>query len=275
MKKIDTSVKLFGYTDYKTYLKDQVQQSGRGFITQLAAAAPCQRSYLSKVIHDNVHLTTDQTYNISFFLGHNSSEQDYFFSLVEYARASTKTYRDHLTRKLKSLRQENEDLSKILDRKVVNVTEKEAFYYSHFLPSCLHILSSLPQYQTAAEMGRALTVPESLVQQLLDQLENHGLVKKEKSKYLFVGESLHVSKNSPYVTFHHQNWRQQAIQASQKPNDQNIHYTNIQSMSIKAFLQLKDELLATIHRATSIAGPSEGQVVVGYLADLFLIVDSR
>lgn len=262
---------LFSTLDYKVYLNDVVESAPRGFITKLAEAAPCQRSYLSKVLSGDIHITTDQAFNISRFLQHSELEENYFFSMVEYARASTRTYKEHLKNKLEKLKQENEDLSKRLQRSVVSFSEKEAFYYSSFIPSCIHILVSIPQYQTPQSISMALRIPLSIVQNTLDQLEKFELVKKEKDRYAFKGSSLHVSKTSPYVLFHHQNWRQQANLNAQKYGSENLHYTNVQSMSREAYEKTKLDLLHMIQRAAEISGPSKEQILVGFLTDLFVV----
>lgn len=259
-------------SDYKKYLNELVVHSPRGFITQLASAAPCQRSYLSKVLSGSIHITTDQAFNISKFLNHTELESQYFFTLVERERASTKTYGDHLKNRLKKLKQDHDDLSKRLNRTVVDQSDKEAFYYSSFIPCLLHILTSIPEYQTLERISRATHLPETLVEQILSELEKHHFIRKENNHYIFVGHSLHVSRSSPYVLFHHQNWRNQAMQFAQRKNSDNIHYTNIQSMSLKAFEKIRMDLLASIQRTAEISGPSKEEIMVCLLADLFVIV---
>ena len=267
----------FLYRDYKDYLKAVIESQPRGFISRLAEAAPCQRSYLSKVISADIHITTDQAFNLSHFLQHSDSERDFFFSLVEFARASSKTYREHLNKKIEKLKRDNEDLSIKLNRNVMSFSEKEAFYYSSYLPGLLHILTSIPEFQKAEAMCSQLGIPRDLVENILQKLFEFDFISKQKDRYIFKGGSLHVSKTSPYVIFHHQNWRQQAVIHAQRNSHsevvKGIHYTNVQSMSRKAFEQIKQQVIELIEKAAAVSGPSKEEVLVGFLTDIFLITD--
>lgn len=266
---------LFQYRDYKIYLRLYSDRAPRGFITRLAESAPCQRSYLSKVIGGDIHITTDQCFNISRFLNHNEIEQEYFFALVEHARASSKVYRSHLMEKLNKLREQNEDISHGLKRNTLEVSDKGAYYYASYLASCIHILISIPEFQKPQAICKELFIPMDLVNFHLEQLVHHGFAKKEKETYKFLGGSLHVTKHSPYVTFHHQNWRQQAVLNSQRRQPSSVHYTNVQSMSLAAFEMIRQDLLKLIQRAADISGPSKEEVLVSFLADLFVVGAKR
>jgi hypothetical protein len=263
----------FQYVDYKAYLKALIEFEPRGFISRLAEAITCQRSYLSVVINGEIQVTPDQAYNISQYLRHSEAEQQYFLTMVEVARASTKSYRDHLQGKLERLKREEEDLSKKLKRTPTEHSAKEAFYYSSHLPGLMHILTSIPKYQKIEGITRELGFSRDFVEQLLLQLEGHDLVSRQKDGFVFKGQSLHVAKTSPYVVFHHQNWRQQAVLDAQKNSPEGVHYTNVQSMSRKAHRHIKQKLLELIQEAAEISEPSQEEVLVGFLADLFIIAE--
>jgi hypothetical protein len=72
---------IFAFGHYKDFLRAHCDAS-RGALTKLAEAAGCQRSYLSKVLTADPHLTPDQGFLISRFLEFKSDEAEYFMLLL-------------------------------------------------------------------------------------------------------------------------------------------------------------------------------------------------
>ena len=264
---------VFSFDDYKEYLKARLadEEASWGAISRMADAAGCQRSYLSRCLNAEVQLTLDHAYNISQFLKLSESEEEYFLNLVEKDRASSIGYRQKILKKLKAIRTEQEDLEKISKRPKIALGEKEVFYYSNWIATALHILVSIPQYQTAKIMAERLQLDVSTIDYHLQQLEEMNLIKKENKKWIFNSSELHVPKNSPLVHMHHNNWRQRAILDSQKFKSDSIHYTVVQSLDQKAYDEIKARILKLISETTSIAGPSPSEELICFTCDFFKV----
>ncbi len=261
----------FAPQSYKRLLSRLLEEDGqtRGIITRAAEAIGCQRSYLSQVLHGKVHLTRDQAWALGRFFHLNPDEAAYFECLVDFERASTAAYRKHLEEKLEGLRKEAGQIAKQFGE-TTSFSETEALdYFASWLPSAVHILTSVPGYQDPAKIASRLQANPERVRAALQSLEEKGLVKHEKSRWVFGKGVGYVPKESTYVTLHHQNWRLEAVDDSRNPDTQGLHYTMVQSLSKKDFEVLKGIIVEFIARAKKVAEPSDPEVLTAMNLDFF------
>ena len=111
--------------------------SGRGLIRELADVSGCQRSYFSQVLGSHVQLTNDHAYGLCAFWKWGEIEREYFLALVEFARSASKTYRSYLEERMRELKSENENLTRLVSHAQPPASEIESIYYSswHWLRS--------------------------------------------------------------------------------------------------------------------------------------------
>lgn len=238
-------------------------------VSRLAEAAGCQRSYLSRVMGSEVQLTPDHIYGIADYLRLSESETEFLLTQIEFERSASQSYRAHLKKKLQRLQKQNEDLQKKVQRSSSPDETTSAVYYSHWMFVALHILVSIPHYQTARAMSERLQLPLELVNDSLVRLNEMGLVKYHGGRWSFGGGELHVSKDSPWVALHHQNWRQRAVLDAQKRSTESVHFTVVQSLDEKAWQQVKQKLIEFIEQASKIAGPAKEEKLICLCADFF------
>lgn len=264
---------LYAFTDYKKYLKFLLDQGDKswGLVSKLADACGCQRSYFSRVVNAEVHLTPDHAYNLSQYLSLAETETEYFLCLLEKDRASTSSYRERQMQKIKRMKEEHEDLQKIVNRPPVSLSEKEFQYYATWYMSALHILVSIPKYQTSASIAQKLQLDLASVEEALLKLQAFGLVRYENKKWTFNSSEIHVSKNSPLVSLHHNNWRQRAILDSQKTKTDGIHFTVVQSVDKEAWEKIKNKLLQFIEDFSKTAGPAASEELICMTCDFFKV----
>jgi uncharacterized protein (TIGR02147 family) len=264
---------VFQFNDYKSLLKSVLNspESKRGLSRELSQAAQCQPSYFSSVINGHTHLTPDHAYGITRFFVLNEDETSYFLLLVDHARSGSPTLKARISAQLKSLKTEQENLAKRLKRPALSTDTENSVYYSTWAWSAIHILVSIPEFQDPKKIASKLKLTESYVIQVLDELERINLVKSSGKKWTYHSGSLHVPKHSPFVTTHHNNWRQQAVAHAQVFPDDGVHYTNVTSVSALAFEKLKTLVLNFIDESTRIAGPSEPEELVAITVDFFVV----
>lgn len=270
------AIHAFQFQDYKKYLLALIDAPGspRGFKKRLAEAAGCQSSYFSLVLHAETHLTPDHACGISDFLQHKPCEAEYFLCLVDFARSGTPKLRARIESKLKGLRDENENLAKrVGKRKEVAAHEGAATYYSSWIWTAVHMLTSIPDYQTPKSIASKLGLPEALVLQTLEELEQMKLVRKSSgpTRWIHSMENIHVGRDSPLVNLYHNHWRQKAIEHAYVRPGLDVHFTSVTTVSREAFDEIKTLLLQTIERWSSIAGPSSPEEAVCFTLDLFRI----
>lgn len=252
---------IWSFENYKEFLTAVIQQGKRGLISRLAEAAGCQRSYLSNVLRTHIHLVPDQVFGICRYMGLDPSETDYFLLLLEKDRAATPSYRQHLEGKTRELQKEHEDLAHRLDRKPLQNGADQIRYYSAWYYSAVHILVSISRFQSVVAISRALGLDPELVHEVLQELVAMGLVKRSGSQWSFLSGDIHVPKDSPLVSLHHNNWRQRAVLRSQAKKE-GVHFTMVQAVSKQVAGEIKEKVLKCIEEASAIAGPSESEELI-------------
>ena len=264
---------VFDYSDYKDLIRGKIAstQESWGLISKMAKAAGCQRSYLSKVLSGSIHLTPDHAYGLCDFWGFTQTQSDYFLLLLEKDRAASKKYRTHIEHRIAVIKRENENLAKRLQRPRVEAGEKELTYYSAWHWTALHILSSIPAFQTIKAMSSRLQLPEELVRHSLEKMQEHGLVRQEKGHWKFSSTEFHIPRESLLVGLHHNNWRQRAVLNAQQLDHESVHYTVVQSMSRQTFEKIRQNMLQFIDEAAKIAGPSKEEELVCLTCDVFKV----
>ena len=264
---------VFKFADYKAYIRARIQDSEQswGLISKLADAAGCQRSYLSRALNAEVHLLPDHLLALCEYWQLSDRETEYLLSLLEKDRASSARLRQRLQAKLKRLREEENELQNRVKRSPAPAGEREMVYYSSWHFSALHIIVSIPKFQTAEAISAHLQLPLPLVQEGLEQLHSFGFIHKEKSRWTFANSEMHVTRDSPLVSLHHANWRQRAILSSQKRDTKNIHFSVVQAVDEDAWEKIRGQVLALIEEASATAAPAPSEKLVCLNCDFFTV----
>jgi uncharacterized protein (TIGR02147 family) len=262
---------VFEVEDYKEFLRERLskREKGWGSLTRAAQAARMQRSYLSRVLRQEVHLTPEQAFRLAGHWKLGATESEYFLILVESARSGDPEHRRFLGQRLATLKREHENLSRRVRREGFGLSEKEAAYYSAWFWSALHIATSVAGLQTVPALARRFSLPEEMVFEWMQVLQSQGLVRQVGARWEYVAREIHVPASSPLVAFHHNNWRQRAVLDAQAALDAGVHFTVVQAMSGQAFARVKEKILALVEEANSIASPSASEEVYCFGIDLF------
>jgi uncharacterized protein (TIGR02147 family) len=261
---------VFQHSDYKALLKAAISADGtRGYIRKLAEVAGCQRSYLSTVLHSHHHLTPDHACGIASFWKLTPQEEDYFLALVDHARSGCPRLKSRLEKKIKKLLRENENLSTRLERQSLSHTSQTLGYYSSWVWSALHIIVSIPEYGSASAISKRFNLPEKFVKEALFNLEKTGLVKETANRWEFASDSVHVPKDSAWVSLHHNNWRQRAVMHSQLDASSGVHFTTVTALSLEARKAIKMLILTFIDEFSAISEPSVSEEIVCLNLDFF------
>lgn len=257
---------------YNKIIKWKMEQNLEqwGLLSAMAEAAHCQKSHMSRVLSHKVDLTLEQARGLCTFFKLDENESEYFLTLVELARAGTPELRQRFEKRIKLMRVEQEDLSKRLKKSNLGAEEKELLFYSAWYWTAIHILATIPEYQTLKAMAKKLSLTEDFVLHCLKLLEGYGLVRKENDRWIHNSSSFHVSKKSPLVSLHHSNWRARAVLDAQNPLNENLHFTVVQSISRQDYENLKQLFLNTIDEYNKIASPSQEEELICFCLDFFI-----
>lgn len=261
---------VFSHQTYKAVMKDRLLGgSNRGQLSRAAEFLNSQRSFLSRVMNTEIHLTPDHAYELTRFWEMPKSEAEYFQALVEFDRAASPKFREHIKEKITAMKRAHDALNDRVERPKIMSGERELVYYSSWLWSAVHILTSVPKYQTVEALARHLNLPAMVVKNSLEQLNGYGMVNQRSNKWEFTSGELHLAKESPLVTMHHQNWRARAMLDAQMHHADSVHFTNIQSLSLRDYERVKEIILDAISAMAKVAGPSDPEEVMIFSCDLF------
>lgn len=262
---------VFAFKDYKAYIKAQIasHETSWGLLTRLAKAAGCQRPYLSRVLAGEAHLTAAQVFGLANFWNLPEEEREYFLGLLELEKSGSAAYREYWKKKLSEAKSRHENISQLVNRKIATETEKDLLYYSAWYWTAIHILVSIPEFRSETKIAEKLNLPASQIREILMKLESWGAVQRDGRGWAFKAREQHIPKDSPLVSFHHNNWRQQAILSSQKARLEAVHYTVVQSVSRQDFEKIKQMILQLIQKTAEIAGPSKEEQLMCLTCDFF------
>jgi uncharacterized protein (TIGR02147 family) len=264
---------IFEFNDYKSIISKQIELNAkiRGYKTLLAHAAGCQKAFFSHVHRSHVHLTPDHAAGLANYWGLDDLETEYFLVLVDIARAGTDRLKSHLQERAAKVKAHHSKLEERLKNSAVQESLIQTHYYSSWYWSALHIIASIPQFQTAEKMAHRLGLEPQLVMEALKELEKMGLLKRNSDRWILTDRSFHLPKSSPLNEMNHANWRQRALIDVQKKSEDSFHYTSVFSLS-RADAKKFQKLVANLAIDTrKLIEPSFEEELFCFNADFFQV----
>ncbi len=263
---------IFNYKSYRQYMFDKLSAEGkRGQLSKALVSLGCQSSFLSRVIGEELHITPDHAYKLSQFWSLRGDERSYFLKLVDYDRAGDPDYRQFIKGQIDELKKKNSEISVRTHRQNKNFEGLSVKYFSSWLYGAIHFLTCIPEFQTLSGLTKRLHASDSMVKEILEDLEAMNFVKKQKEKWIYSSGEFHLERTSPLVLIHHQNWRQRAILDAQKFDRQSIHYTTVLTLSKSDTEKLQNMILDFLAEINRIAAPSQPEDEVILTCDFFKV----
>ena len=264
-------MEVFDFTEYKLFIEAQIKANSAlwGYRTQLAAAAGCQKSFLSQVMISHVHLTPYHAIGLSEFWALNEGETDYFLALLEHARAGSPRLRARLEARMRVLKRDRKDMSKRSQADEIEERAMETLYHSSWYWAAIHILVSIPEYRTLNAIAERLELPVNLVSESLQHLERMGLVENKKGVWTITAKNIHLGINSPMRETNHAQWRQRALIDVQKKDADSVHYSAVFTMSRADAKRLAELVNEMILKSRDIVGPSPEEELYCLTSDFF------
>ena len=261
---------VFEYPDYKRYLLDWTEEKGRGEKSRIAQALRCHMAYISQVLNGAADLSLEQAESLNAYLGHSDEESDFFLLLVLYGRAGTASLREYHSRKIARTLEERRNLKNRLKFKKTLPIEDQAIYFSAWYYSAIHLLLQIPEFQTKEKISFYLKLPLNQVTQVLEFLESIGLATQSHGKYKTGEVSIHLASDSPMIARHHSNWRMRTIQAIDRNDPAELHYSSVVSIAKKDAAQAHAIMTRAIEQVRTLVRESAPEdSLFCYCLDLF------
>lgn len=119
---------------------------------------------------------------------------------------------------------------------------ERSIFYSSWLYSAVHLMTSLDRPVTLAFICDRLKVSKSRATEVLDFLRQTRLVVEEGGKFKAGQNKTHLDKKSPFLKKHHSNWRLKEIEKAENLSTDEFMFSASLSLSRADFLKIKEEL---------------------------------
>lgn len=263
---------VFEFATYKPYLAYRLSsKEHRGQLSRAAEAIQTQRSYLSRVISEELQLTPDHAFKLARFWKLNAAERQYFCLLVDFDRAADPEFRAHLKQQAQEMKAKHDSVQERAARTAFSVDTFQLGYFSSWIWTALHFLTSIPAFQTEEALADRLGLKREQLRFYLEQLSAQNFIEHKGSRWVYKGGEFHAPKNSPLVLLHHQNWRQRAILDAQDFSHSNVHFTAVHTVSKQDAESIKALMLEFITESSAIAAPSNPEEAVAVTCDFFVL----
>mgnify|MGYP000953554804 FL=1 len=90
---------IYEYLDYTAFIKDWIKsqpKKGRGIASKMALSLRVSTTMISQVLNGDRQLSLELASDLADFIGLNTSEQDYFFLMIDFQRAGTQGLKNKL-----------------------------------------------------------------------------------------------------------------------------------------------------------------------------------
>ncbi|MAF90236.1 MAG: hypothetical protein CL674_03110 [Bdellovibrionaceae bacterium] len=266
---------VFEFKDYKAYLKNcisQMPRAGRGARVAMAKAISSPVSHVSQILNATSHLSMEQAEAVNAFLDHTEDESDFFLLLVQFSRSGTQALKKRLQKQMQQAIEKRLVLKESLGVKAEISKEDQALFYSSWLYGAVHVMTSIPQFQTRQAIAEYLNVSPKRIAEVLEFLESKALVLSSKNGYEIGKNRIHLGSDSPMISKFHTNWRMKAVQAFEKEQiSSNLHYSSVISISENDREKIKVLLVKYIDNIKNIIRDSKEEGVHCFSIDFFNI----
>ena len=265
-------MQIYDYQEYKIYLKARLAADHdkiKGVKNKLSSFIGCQPSYLSQTLNGKPHLTLEQGLKLNEFFGHTKEESMYFLFMLEADRAGTQELYHFFQERMAEIKQARLNLKKRLKDTADLPSEDQHRYYSTWYYSAVHVILSIPDYQSPLKISEQLNIPLNLVNEAIDFLRQIGLIQWKKTQWVLTNKNYFLGRGSEFIQRHHINWRSQALQSVEKNLPEDMHYSNVFAISESDFLRIKEVLAQAIEQTRKIVGPSKEEALYAMTLDVF------
>jgi len=267
------SITIFDFSDYRSYLKQLLKsypKRGHGIRSVWAEALSCQGAFVSHVLNGLYDFSIEQGEALTRHLGFNREETEYFLLLLQKERAGTHELKKFYSQLVKEKLTARENVRERMKIKENLSIEDQAIYYSKWLYSAIHMLLTIPEFQTSPEkIANYFNSPLVTVREILDFLETRRLVLLKNGRYTVQNNYLLISKDSPLFSHQQSFWRQKAIESVYQNNQDDIHFASIFSISESDIKKVKEILMNSIEKSTEVIKPSKEEKLYSICMDLF------
>lgn len=198
---------IYRHLDYRLALREvldfQKKSSAGGGYAAFAEVIGVQKTFVSKVLNCSAHLSDDQFYLTSQYLGLSSQENRYFTLIYHYTRSGLHVRQKEILREIKDIQEEQRQFRMHTKAEMhqPETTEMINELYLDPLNLLVHAYLGIKKYQdNPEEMANALDISLSQLTTILNRLQRMEIIKILKSplKVKVLKQALHLDIRSIY-----------------------------------------------------------------------------
>jgi len=262
---------VFEFLNYKDYLRSQFggKSERRGLKTALAKAIGCGPTYISQILNEFAHLSSEQATDVSTFLGHTRDEAHFFLLLLSRDRAGNQTLKKYYGEQIQEVLDRRLNLAKRLGEQNVLDEESKVIFYSSWHYAAIHLALTVPELQTREVLAKYFRLPMKKVISVLEFLVSVGLARTEGERFVAGSTVIRIGSESPHIVKHHSHWRAQAIESLDRDDIVDLHYSAVVSLSRADARAIKERVLENIKEYLQTIRESREEEVYALCMDFF------
>ena len=265
-------VSIYNYRDYKRYFVDLIAGSKdgpRGKRRALAESIGCQVSHVTNVLSGDAQFSQEQAEAAARFFGQNPRETEFLLIMVQFNRAGTASLSQFYKKLLDEKQEKHTTLKKLLNMPDELKSENEALYYSSWHFGAVHVLLSIPEYQTREAVSTKLNLPLEKIDEILNFLTESRLAEKIGQRYILNRSTIHLDNSSPLITKHHTNWRLRTIIGLDKRDNSHFHYSSAVTLSHNDYAKVREILTKALTASLKVITSSPEEEIAVLCMDYF------
>jgi len=265
---------IFDFNDYRKFVLKLIHEQpkrGRGMRSELARIMKCKTSYVTRILDGNAELSLEQAFELRDFLNLSEDEIQYFLLLVMHGRAGTEALKKNLKKQIVETQHRMLQMKRHTDIPADVLTQEQQFkYFSSWEYSMVHLLLTIPAFQTLEAIYQKIKLPKPRIRAVLDYLEKNGFAKKEQDgRYKIGPQRIFLPADALMISTHHTHWRLHAIQACQNRFEEDFHYSSVISVSKNDYLRIKQTMVKAVEECKKIIKDSPSEIPCGFHLDVY------
>lgn len=253
-------MRVFEFDNYKEFLTAWIEnrpKKGRGELQKISKHLNIHSTMVSHIVRGDKHLSLEHGCSLAEYLGLNDLETNYFLTLIQFDRAGSHLLRKRIQKNLEELKNKSQQIKNRLPSSAELKEEDKAIFYSHWLYSALRLTTTIPEHDDRRKLLESFNFPANVVNEMLDFLLAKGLCVEENEQIKIGPSKTHLSKESPLVWKHHQNWRIKAFDRHQKLEDEELFFTSPLTISKKDMAVVREKIVQLIEQVSSVVDETE------------------
>lgn len=249
---------IYSFQDYREYLEHQLCTEGetRGRRSKLAQFLGCRVSHITQALQGQSHFSLEMAEKTADFLKLSPSEKHYLLLLVSAGRAGTSSLKKYFLKQAEEICQQRTDVSNRLEVSDQLSQKYQQKYYSSWTYGAIHLCCSLPQVKTPEEISRYLGLDLRWVNEAVEFLIEAKVLCIEEGALRTTGRRLHLPAGHELLPHHQMNLRWKAIESIQKPEEGDLHFSAIYSISLEDFHRIRSRFLEMLEEAEQVVADS-------------------